>query len=70
MLDEAKTKDQLIKELSTLRRQVAQLQAGGDPLTPDEPARSDGEANYRLLIKNLPKDQGSENILGTGVGRS
>ena len=54
MLDEDKTKDQLIKELSTLRRQVAQLQASGDPLTPDEPARSDGEANYRLLIKNLP----------------
>ena len=54
MKDEDKTRDQLVQELSQLRRQVAQLQATGGALAPDEQLRCGGEAEYRLLVKNLP----------------
>ena len=54
MRDEAKTKDQLVKELNTLRRQVAELQASGGRIIPAAEVLSDSETNYRLLVKNLP----------------
>ena len=54
MRDEAKTKDQLVKELNSLRQQVAQLQASGGQIIPAAEALGDSEANYRLLVKNLP----------------
>jgi PAS domain S-box-containing protein len=54
MRDEEKTRDQLLNELRTLRRQVAQLPAGGAAILPPELPQRDNEAEYRLLVKNLP----------------
>ena len=54
MTDREKTKEQLVEELNTLRRQVAQLQAGGGQIIPAAEGLGDSEANYRLLVKNLP----------------
>jgi PAS domain S-box-containing protein len=54
MRDEDKTKDQLVQELNTLRRQGAHLQASGGQILPAAEGRGDREANYRLLLKNLP----------------
>ena len=54
MNDPEKTKEQLVKELNALRRQVAQLQASGGQTIPAAAALGDSEAEYRLLVKNLP----------------
>jgi PAS domain S-box-containing protein len=54
MKDEDKTKDQLVKELSQLRQQVAHWQAAGGAPTPVNEGLGNGEAKYRLLVKNLP----------------
>ena len=54
MRDEDKTKDQLVKELNSLRQQVAQLQASGGQTIPAAEGLGDSEAKYRLLVKNLP----------------
>jgi PAS domain S-box-containing protein len=49
-----KTKDQLKEELCHLRGQWAQVQAPGGEMPAPEPVRCDSEAEYRLLVKNLP----------------
>ena len=54
MRDEDKTKDHLVKELNALRQQVAQLQASRGQIIPAAEVLGDSEANYRLLVKNLP----------------
>jgi PAS domain S-box-containing protein len=54
MNDPEKTKEQLVKELNALRRQVAQLEAGGGRIIPAAAVLGDSEAEYRLLVKNLP----------------
>jgi len=54
MRDEDKTKDQLVKELIALRQQVAQLQASRGQIIPAAEVLGGSEANYRLLVKNLP----------------
>ncbi len=54
MRDEDKTKDQLVKELNALRQQVSQLQASRAQIIPAAEVLGDSEANYRLLVKNLP----------------
>ncbi|MDP2045278.1 MAG: hypothetical protein Q8L00_03590, partial [Deltaproteobacteria bacterium] len=54
MNDPEKTKEQLVKELNALRRQVAHLQASGGQTIPAAEALGDSEAKYRLLVKNLP----------------
>ena len=54
MRDADKTKDQLVTELNILRRQVAHLQASEGQIIPAAEVLGDSEANYRLLVKNLP----------------
>ena len=53
MTNENKTREQLLSELSRLRQEVARLQAGREA-GPPAAAALDREANYRLLLKNLP----------------
>ena len=54
MRDKDKTKDQLVKELNALRQQLAHLQASGGQIIPAAGVLGGSEANYRLLVKNLP----------------
>ena len=54
MRDKDKTKDQLLKELDSLRQQLAQLQASEGQIIPADEAVGDSERKYRLLVKNLP----------------
>ena len=55
MNDPDKTKEQLVKELNALRRQVGPNwgPATAEPAPPPA-ALGDSEAEYRLLVKNLP----------------
>jgi len=50
MRDEDKAREQLLSELSRWRQEAARLQAGQEA----GPTALPGEANYRLLVKNLP----------------
>jgi PAS domain S-box-containing protein len=49
-----KSKDDLLCALSQLRQELARFQVSRDGSTPAAAALSQSEANYRLLIKNLP----------------
>ena len=53
MRDEDKGREQLLIELRRLRQELARLQTAGDAGAPAT-ASLDSEANYRLLLKNLP----------------
>jgi PAS domain S-box-containing protein len=50
----------MTEESGASRRQAAQREATGQASPPEEKARLDLEANYRLLVKNLP------NVIFTG----
>ncbi|MCK9375610.1 MAG: response regulator [Syntrophobacterales bacterium] len=54
MRDGDKSKDKLLSELSQLRQELALLQASREDSASTAAALQQSEANYRLLLKNLP----------------